>query len=217
MPRILLLIYLLVGTVNVVGQFLGSSELNEYTKPLLMPLLIYYLYRFAEGHITLPRILLAVALIFSWGGDLLLMGSGDSYFLGGLVSFLIAQIFYAVTLFKSADHKPKIRFLYLIPLIVYGAGLLTVLLPEAGEMGPGIIVYAIGILTMVFMASIRHGYTNKGSYISVLIGALLFVLSDSMIALDKFYSPIDYARVLIMSTYIVAQLLLVRGILLHKP
>ncbi|CAN0324109.1 unnamed protein product, partial [Chrysoparadoxa australica] len=160
MPRIILGLYILMGLANVVTQFYAIEIANAYTKPFLMPLLIFYVYRYAEGYITLPRLLLVGALIFSWIGDLLLMSAGDLFFLGGLVAFLIAHICYAITLYKSTNQKPTLRFIYLIPLIIFGIGLITVLLPGAGKLSPGIIVYAIGILTMVFIASIRHGFTS---------------------------------------------------------
>ncbi len=217
MPRIILVIYLLVGLVNVATHFYDITDLNVYTKPFLMPLLIFYLYRYASGHITLPRLILVGVLIFSWIGDLLLMGGGDSYFMAGLLAFLIAQIGYSFALYQSTFGKPKLRFINLIPLVIYGVILLNMLWSGMDQvMQIGILVYALGILTMVFVASIRLGFTNNRSYVLVLLGSSLFVLSDSLIALNKFYIPIPHDDVLIMSTYIAAQLLLVRGILLHE-
>ena len=120
MPRIILGIYLIVGGLNIYARYFDLHDLHIYTKPLLMPLLIYYLYRYADGNITLPRMLLTGALLFSWIGDLLLMGAGDLYFLGGLGAFLIAHIFYSITFYKSVMEKPKLNILYLIPLGVFG-------------------------------------------------------------------------------------------------
>lgn len=216
MPRIVLVFYLLIGLVNVVANAFSIEAVNAYTKPFLMPLLIFYIYRYAAGHITLPRLLLVGALIFSWIGDLLLMGDGDRYFIGGLGAFLFAQISYAVILYRSVNHRPKLSIVFLIPLLIYGVVLLLFILPNAGEMGIAIVVYAAAILSMVYMALLRTGLTSKGSYYYALAGALLFIVSDSLIAFDKFYFPIEMKGVWIMSTYITAQLLLVRGILLHR-
>ncbi len=215
MPRISLGIYVIVGGLNICAHFFKIHDLHLYTKPLLMPLLIYHLYRYADGNITLPRILLAAGLLFSWIGDLLLMGSGDMYFLSGLVSFLIAHVFYAITFYKSASHKPRLNLLYLLPLLVYGMWILFVLIPRSGPMAIGIVIYSIGILTMAFVACIRGPVTSKNSYYLVVIGAILFVISDSLIAFNKFYAPLIQGDVMIMATYIVAQLLLVRGVLIH--
>ena len=216
MPRIILGIYLLVGSLNITARYFDLHDLHIYTKPLLMPLLIYYLYRYADGNITLPRMLLASALLFSWIGDLLLMSAGDLYFLGGLAAFLIAHVFYSITFYKSVMSKPKLNILYLIPLGVFGYFMLRAVMPGAGNVALGVIIYSIGILIMAFLASIRGQVTSKMSYYLVMIGAYLFVISDSLIALDRFYMPIHQGDVFIMTTYISAQLLIVRGVLIHK-
>ena len=216
MPRIILGIYLVVGSLNIYAQYFDQHDLHLYTKPLLMPLLIFHLYRYADGNITLPRILLVASLLFSWLGDLLLMGSGDQYFLGGLVSFLVAHLFYAVVFYRATDRKPRLNALSLIPFLVYGLVILYILIPRTGNLALGIIIYAIGILIMAFMASIRKGVTNTLSYYLVFGGAILFVTSDTLIAFDKFYNPIVHSDVMIMTTYIAAQLLIVRGVLIHR-
>ncbi len=216
MHRIILGVYLVVGGLNVSARFFDLQDLHLYTKPLLMPLLIYYLYRYADGNITLPRMLLAGALLFSWIGDLLLMGTGDLYFLGGLGAFLIAHVFYSITFYKSVRSKPKFNILYLIPLGVFGFFILRAVIPGAGDMAVGVIIYSAGILIMAFMASIRGRVTSISSYYLVVIGAYLFVISDSLIALERFHTPLYQGGVFIMTTYISAQLLIVRGVLIHK-
>ena len=65
------------------------------------------------------------------------------------------------------------------------------------------------------MARLRLGLTSNQSYQWVLMGSLLFVISDSAIAIDKFYRPIPYDDLVIMGTYIGAQALIALGILHH--
>ncbi|MEQ8553365.1 MAG: lysoplasmalogenase [Cyclobacteriaceae bacterium] len=216
MPRVILVIYLVVGVLNVGAQYFDIHDLHIYTKPLLMPLLMYHLYRYADGTITLPRMLLAVALFFCWIGDLLLMGPGDLYFLGGLVSFLIAHMFYGVVFYHATHQKPKLKALYLLPFLIYGILILSVLIPRSGHLTIGIVIYAVGILVMAFLASIRRHVTSEMSFYLVLAGAILFVFSDTLIAFNKFYVPLILGNVFIMTTYILAQLLIVRGVLMHK-
>lgn len=216
MSRVILVIYLVVGVLNVGAQYFDIYDLHIYTKPLLMPLLIYHLYRYANGTITLPRILLAVALFFCWIGDLLLMGPGDLYFLGGLVSFLIAHMFYGVVFYHATYQKPKLKALYLLPFLIYGILILSILIPGSGHLTIGIVIYSVGILVMAFLASIRRHVTNEMSFYLVLAGAILFVISDTLIAFNKFYVPLILGNVFIMTTYILAQLLIVRGVLIHK-
>jgi len=66
------------------------------------------------------------------------------------------------------------------------------------------------------MALNRKDRVNSRSYLLVFIGSVIFVLSDSMIALDKFYRDIPLAGFLIMLTYISAQYLIMRGLLLER-
>jgi uncharacterized membrane protein YhhN len=69
---------------------------------------------------------------------------------------------------------------------------------------------------MAIAAVMRKGRTVDKSFIMVYSGALLFIMSDAMIAINKFLNPLVQARLLIMSTYIAAQLLIVKGILVHE-
>jgi uncharacterized membrane protein YhhN len=50
----------------------------------------------------------------------------------------------------------------------------------------------------------------------VFVGALLFMLSDCLIAINKFMMPIGHAELCIMSTYMAGQFLIVRGLLEHR-
>jgi len=67
-------------------------------------------------------------------------------------------------------------------------------------------------LSMVAAAINRMDRVNKISYIAVLCGAILFVISDSLISINKFYAPFRYSGIAIMSTYIIAQYLIIYGI-----
>ena len=215
-PQVIIYIYLLIGIINLVSRGVGINWVDGYTKPLLMPLLIFFVYRYAEGYITISRLLLVVALLFSWIGDLLLMGEGELFFLGGLVSFLIAQILYSFILYQSTTGKMAWRWMPSMLFILYAFFLLSLLVPGSGLMGFPIAIYGVGITVMITVAGLRKGLTGKLSYLAAMIGAILFVISDSIIAIDAFYSPVLFSGVWIMSTYIVAQLLLAMGILNHK-
>jgi uncharacterized membrane protein YhhN len=74
-----------------------------------------------------------------------------------------------------------------------------------------VIIYAIVILAMLSGAINRKEKVIKKSYYMVLAGAILFLISDSMIAIDKFSHHFNSSEILIMSTYIGAQYLIVEG------
>ncbi|HMZ90554.1 MAG TPA: lysoplasmalogenase, partial [Chitinophagales bacterium] len=79
-----------------------------------------------------------------------------------------------------------------------------------------VVIYSMVITAMLMQSLRRWSKTDNYSFWFVAIGATFFIASDSMIAIDSFYSPINFAPLLIMITYIIAQYMLVTGLLLHK-
>jgi uncharacterized membrane protein YhhN len=216
MKNIPLIVYIIIGAANVLGHLLEVPDMVKFSKPMLMPALIYYVYSHAKGNVPLKTMLLVVALVFSWLGDMALMQDAEMYFMLGLGAFLIAQITYTYTFLKSTFERPEFRLMPLLPILTFTIFLLAYLLPAlpSGLQIP-VAVYALCLTMMACMARLRAGITSENSYQWAMMGALLFVVSDSAIAIDKFYRPIPYDSVVIMSTYIVAQLLIVRGVLAH--
>lgn len=215
MPRIIFWLYIAVSLANVIAQIIPSEELDRYTKPLLMPVLLFYVYKKSIGNTTLKVLLLCVAILFSWFGDVVLMyQSNDVYFITGIGLFLVAQITYTVVLRKAAYQTPTINFIKSLPFIAYGAILFYILLP-AGDFTIPIIIYGLVILAMMISAFSRKDRTAYKSYLLAFMGSILFVVSDSILAINAFKIPIPYARTFIMSTYCAAQYLLAEGILEH--
>jgi uncharacterized membrane protein YhhN len=158
-----------------------------------------------------------LALTFSLVGDVLLMFDHVSinYFLTGLISFLLAHVFYIlVFLEKKNSLKKSISFITI--LIIYAFGLFYVLKDGLGNMLIPVIIYILVILAMVIAASLRKENVPNISYNLVLIGALFFIISDSIIAVNKFYGKVPYEHLLIMSTYALAQYCIVMGVLKQK-
>ena len=214
-PKVILWLYIAVCTANIIAQIVPSEELNRYTKPLLMPLLLFYVYRQSIGNTTAKVLLLCVAILFSWLGDVVLMyQSNSTYFIAGIGLFLVAQVTYTIVLRKATYQKPPISFIKLIPFMLYAAILFYILLP-AGEFTIPIVVYGLVILAMMVSAFLRKDHTAHQSYQLAFIGSILFVLSDSILAINAFKTTVPYAGVLIMSTYCAAQYLLAEGILAH--
>ncbi len=214
--RIAIGAYMIFGTLNITAQLIHSPQLAQTSKILLVPTLIYLVFVMAGGMVTLPRLLLAVGLTFSWAGDILLLFPDEEiYFLGGLGMFLVAQVLYTIVMYKSAYSKPRVNVKALLPIVLYGVILFYFILPHTGNLAGPIIAYAACILGMVSMARFRQGKTSDESYQLAFFGAALFVLSDSFIALDKFVIDIPLSTFWIMSTYIVAQFLIVKGVMSH--
>jgi uncharacterized membrane protein YhhN len=206
------LMVLLVNTGMFTSLYVGL-------KPLIMiSLLGYYWVSMPAGQRSL---VLMVAMFFSWVGDVLLMFSGAGFFLAGLGGFLVAHIFYVMA---YRQHKrtegdglhgvQKVR--YAFPVILAGTGLLVILMPVLGDMTIPVALYAAVLVVMVLTALFRFGHTNLRSFWMVFAGATLFMISDSTIAINKFLQPIPQSGLLIMSTYMAAQWLIVEGLIRHQ-
>lgn len=182
------------------------------TKPtLLVSLIAFYL---QKGFKTLlyPQKLFLFGLVFSLIGDVLLIG--NDFFIYGLGAFLIAQLAYTFAFFRSnygqkglIQKKPILAGL----IFTYTAAIIYFLKDSVGELLPAIVVYATVISLMLIAAINRKGVSKKESFALVTIGAISFVASDTLLAINKFYDSFFLANTAVMLTYGIAQYLLVRG------
>lgn len=226
MPNMLAILYLLIALVEVFSEATDNRTLCLITKPLLMPVLIAFFIS-AAGQVTRIHKLMVVAFFFSWIGDVALMFTNvnPNYFLLGLVGFLITHILYIVA-FAAVNNKnipgvlPR-RAWVLTPLVLYLVGLLSVLLPSINNNPQTkpvlipVIVYTTAIGTMVVYAINRYKRVSDTSFALVFGGALLFMISDSFIAISRFIQPVPMARIIIMVLYIAGQYLIAKGIVVQ--
>ena len=103
----------------------------------------------------------------------------------------------------------------IIAVVAYYIGLLTILFPTLGEMKIPVIVYGLVISIMLLSALHLPITKNREASIGLMMGAVLFVISDSVLAINKFYRPFEYSGVLIMLTYGLAQWFIVNGAILY--
>lgn len=214
-------IFTLVFIVQLYSEASGHTLLSQVSKPFIVITLLVWLYlathlkgRFHKRIFT--------GLIFSLAGDIFLMlqSKNTSFFNYGLIAFLLCHIFYirAFTL----DHKsnPEFRSPFFLwgtgALIIFCMGLFFYLQPSLGAWQFAILIYAIIITFMTIMALNRYGKVNLNSFKFVLVGALLFLLSDSVLAINKFSMPIPQAGILIIASYMLAQYLIVYGTVVRE-
>jgi uncharacterized membrane protein YhhN len=196
--------------------FFGNENTVWFLKPFLLPFLLLAVYFYER--FTTKKILLT-ALTLSWIGDIILMfaDKGELYFIAGLIAFLLSHIFYIILFSKQLKiylKKSKIIFWIGVTAIAfYLIVMMLILLPSLGDLKIPVFVYALTISIMLLFA--LKGFMNwhKPASIYILIGAIIFVASDSILAFDKFYAPLQYSSFLIMATYLIAQYLIVIGIL----
>jgi uncharacterized membrane protein YhhN len=216
---------ILIGDL-LVQNFRESYPIGEYIfKPALMiSLAVYFYNRIRETSASergqwgdkQDRFILG-ALLFSCLGDIALIFKDG--FLPGLGSFLIAHLFYIFAFLQDNQgfiFSKKDRIYWGILVLLFGMGLMGYLLPHLGEMQIPVGVYSTTILVMLLTALNRWKSVSALSFQGVLAGAILFVLSDSMIAISRFVAPFPLSGISIMVTYAVGQYLIVMGYLQKK-
>lgn len=191
------------GIVSIAELFASHSAIRYVTKPLLMILLGVYVYTL--GLKPTVRNALLFTLLFAWLGDVFLLIPGNSalYFQLGLGAFLIMQFAYVRQFIKLG----ALRWSYfIIPVLVYVFGFLWFLYPNLpAALLPPVILYALALGSMLYFAF-------QISSVQLRVGAFLFVVSDSLLAFGKFYFEYPWNSFAVMSTYILAQLLLIHAL-----
>lgn len=222
--------FLIVFVVVFLAELTAEYFLEIYpkfyfaVKPMVVSvLLLYYLY-VTRANGGLFDLMMIMALVFSLIGDIFLMFKGMDWFIAGVGAFLIAQLCYISVFGMSSAPRHTRRVLLrkpwlAIPVILYGSALTAIIFPNLGALTIPVSVYSIVLVMMVLAAINRWKFTADNSFMLVLPGAILFLLSDSMIAYSRFGDttlPTLFVRFWIMGTYMAAQFLIVWGMLLER-
>ena len=229
-PRLFLHLYTVACMVDIYSRAAGQGSWEMLVKPLLMPLLMAWFFFSAPVRTALERWTLA-ALAFSWGGDVFLLFTdrSEAWFIAGLSSFLFGHLCYiqafrqgpflpAQTPFGGQAPERGLRPIAwaALPVLAFAGFLFWTIWPGLGEMALPVGIYSLVIASMAIAALNRYRKVSSTSFGMVLAGALIFVISDSTIAWNKFYQPFDAAGAVIMVTYLTAQLLIVAGVLAQR-
>jgi uncharacterized membrane protein YhhN len=214
--RFPILFFLLLLGDLIAGFYKTEMPYLEYFfKPALMMSLGIYFYRQSDG---LKRgrsdYFILAAIVFSLLGDVLLM-LGNNFILG-LASFLIAHISYICAFLsdnKGLVFTKKDRLWAALLIVASGIGFIFYLEPHLSGLKIPVMVYAATILTMLLTTLNRWKNVSVGSFQWVFIGALFFVFSDGILAVNKFANPFPFAGFLIMLTYGIGQYLIIEGYL----
>ena len=210
--KIIFGIYTVVVALELLFIYLDQSQLRWLTKPLLMPLLMIGFYIATVKRNGIFFFLILTALLFSWGGDVLLQMEG--MFIPGLVSFLLAHVCYIIYLTKTGKSKQglvQLKPIIVLPVLLYVLLFLWLLLPYLAALKIPVTVYGITIGTMLLLAlNTKHKLQNKTTSLFI-TGALLFVISDSMLAVNLFAYKHVALSLAVMITYTAAQYSIVKG------
>lgn len=218
-----LLIYGAATTGTIIGDATGQHALVYTCKPVMLIILSSWFYHNTRRVGDRFTLLVQAGLFFSLVGDVALMFQhlDDFNFLIGLGSFLLAQLCYAIAFLQNvlnvgAVRPPWLPLLLSFILGTYGYFFAGRLIPAAEEgIRIPVGIYAGAITLMGIAAAFRWARTYRRSFLMVFAGALFFIGSDSLLAVNRFLEPFDGASWMVMLTYAIAQLLIVLGTMAH--
>lgn len=200
----------LLGAGHIWGRITRRPHLAFWLKPL--PILLFVLVAaLADPPISATyRALIIAGLLFSAAGDVFLALPQDR-FVWGLGSFLVAHLFYIAAFISVGGFG--FTWWIVLPALLYGAAMLALLWPHVGAgLRLPVAVYLTVILVMGWQAAEQWAAAPSESARLGLLGALFFIISDSVLALDKFRGRFPggarAAAVVVMLTYYAAQWLL---------
>lgn len=210
-------IYFLALAVEVSALYFGRQDVQFFSKPSLMLILLVYFWANARNFVS-QKYLIMLALFFSWLGDIFLLFEKQNprLFIFGLASFLAAHIFYIVYFYQIRAKnavKKKLEFLPSFAVLIYVVCLFALLAPNLGNLQIPVAVYTLA-LSIMLLASIHAFDFKRHDFARLCVaGTSLFVVSDSLLAINRFYKPFAFAGILVMLTYALAQFLITVGAL----
>lgn len=211
----------IIAILNLLSESIQSPELRLAVKPLICVLLFLYLTISTKLYGGFKK-LIFTGLLFSLFGDIALMFAAKSadFFIVGLVSFLVAHIFYSLAFYRDFKNDPmaskKYGHLMLFAVGIFSLSFYAILRPYLADLRIPVMVYIFIISVMAILAGYRYKRVNLISFRLIFAGAIFFVISDSALAYNKFVSSYPYSGVIIMGTYMIAQYLITIGSIERK-
>ena len=219
-------LYLAASVGAILAQAKGWHTLEYVCKPMMMLVLSSWFFFNSRRVGDRFTLLIQAGLFFSFVGDAALMFQhrDEFMFMIGLAAFLLANLCYmiafAINVFDiggtdGALVSTALSIIILVGAVVFVLDLVGSLNVEETLRAP-IVFYAIAITSMGIFAALRYRRTFDRSFWTIFIGAVLFMLSDALLAIRKFnLHPFEFDPIWVMVTYAVAQFLITGGALLH--
>ncbi len=202
-PTILTLLAVVTAVLAIRGEYQPNRTHVYIFKPATTLLIILLALQGSTPEAPAYKWLIVAGLVLCLAGDVFLM-LPPRYFIAGLGSFLAGHWLYIAAFTVGGATFSW----WLLPLLLYGGIIYALLHPHLAKMRGPVIAYIVTILLMAWQALGRWSAAATTPAFLAAIGALLFVISDSLLALDRFRQKFQAARVLVLTTYWAAQWLI---------
>jgi alkenylglycerophosphocholine/alkenylglycerophosphoethanolamine hydrolase len=190
--------FVIVSLVHLGALLVDSGgAVSTVTKPFLMPALLFAVLWCLRLRVSELFILAVLGVVFSFLGDVLLQSPGDIGFLLGLGGFLLAHVAYLLLFARSMRERRIPWFAW--GYAIWWAVFIVYLAPYVGALLIPVALYGLVLGASALFAA--------GASRLAAIGALVFLVSDTLLALKLFvpgytFYPVDF---IIMILYISGQ------------
>jgi uncharacterized membrane protein YhhN len=212
-----LIAFALAAGVELWGEASGQRSAILWSKPLLMPLLAVWFAAETDRRRGSLRRQMVTGLVFATVGDVLLMFTdvAQVFFLLGIVFFLFTQLSYMagfITVVRADSGLIRRRWWLAVPFLAFMVLFLNWLWDSIPHgLRKPLAFYSVAIMLMVLSVINLYGKVARPVFFQLFGGAMLFLISDCLIALHRFTPSFPGANVVIMATYIAGQFLLAYG------
>jgi uncharacterized membrane protein YhhN len=217
--QVFTIFYFILMTVVIGAEWFELKYLYYITKPAMVITLLWFFLVSTGGQGSQNfRKLVAAAFVFCIAGDTLLMfvPVSEGFFLGGLIAFLTGHLFYTSAFtYEILQNRPwkqhwgQLAFSTLI--VVFGVEFYILNRESFGSMWLPVLLYCCVITIMGVAATMRDSSFPRKGFYQITAGACLFIMSDSLLATNKFIVPFYLVGPLILVTYFTAQYLIAMG------
>lgn len=204
-------LFVAAAVVHVAACAAGKQAAAYITKPLLMPLLLFVYLTGAHP----PQNLVVLALLCGFLGDVLLMlNTGQTLFTAGLAAFLLGHLCYTAVFLQGAGLAASVwaALAAAVPYAVFAAVVTAGLRGLPTRQRYPTLAYLLVILLMSY-ASLFYMFSNGARALPAFLGSLLFIVSDAMLAGERFAGSKPPPGA-VMSAYLAAQGLIILGLML---
>ncbi len=205
--KVINLLIFISTCIAIYTEFRGNELLYSIFKPLTTIFVIALLFVVKNTNLAKFKYTIIIALIFCLLGDILLLK--DDYFVFGLGSFLLGHLLFATGFIRLEGFH--FNWISLTTFLALGAIILFWLRPDLGDFELPVTLYVIVIVFMAWQGMGLFLKQQRSAYALIAIAVLLFMFSDTIIAINKFKTPIKLAGTLILSTYWLSITLIANG------
>lgn len=187
----------------------------RYISKLLITITLYIHFHYnSAGLLRRARVLITLALLFSFIADFFIITDSNLLFLAiGMFMFILAKISYAIVFSYKAKFDIDRLLPFLALILLYCLLIMFFLYDGLGTLFIPVVFYTFASIVVVKMAYLRYKRVTNRSYYLVLIGSVFFLISESILSLNNFYKPISHSGITIMLFYGLSQLFTIKGII----